>query len=214
MSIKSSKENIWWLFIDADEFPHGPSNKTLKQHLKSLPSIYRVVGSRFVNHYPNKNKFYPGSNPINTYPKALIDEIFYCDNCHTKHQLLRYDKNMPNIFTGPGYHIFASKSCPLPEPAQSIYTHHFQYREINATSKRLKKIITEKRTQKMLEKWRKDPRKLKTKDNYGSVFRPREDKHQWEIRWEKIRETYKMHESLPHWNALVPKEDAFFAGWQ
>ena len=30
-------EHIWWLWLDADEFPHGPAGRTLREHLAGKP---------------------------------------------------------------------------------------------------------------------------------------------------------------------------------
>ena len=40
--------HTWWLWFDADEFPHGPGGKPLGQYLASLDTRYRVVGTRRV----------------------------------------------------------------------------------------------------------------------------------------------------------------------
>lgn len=32
ISITSNSDHVWWLFIDADEFPHGPFGKTIREY--------------------------------------------------------------------------------------------------------------------------------------------------------------------------------------
>src|SRR5690242_8760943 len=38
-------QHTWWLFLDADEFHHGPSGMTLFEYLKTLDKQFRVVGT-------------------------------------------------------------------------------------------------------------------------------------------------------------------------
>src|SRR5262249_37316928 len=52
MSESDDARHIWWLWCDADEFPHGPRGLTVREFLASLDRSFRIVGGRVVNHYP------------------------------------------------------------------------------------------------------------------------------------------------------------------
>jgi hypothetical protein len=49
--------HIWWHFLDADEFPHGPRGLTIEEYLDTLDE-FRIVGSRWINHYPGGELHY------------------------------------------------------------------------------------------------------------------------------------------------------------
>ena len=38
-------EHIWWLWLDADEFPHAPAGATVREFLEPLDRRFRVVGA-------------------------------------------------------------------------------------------------------------------------------------------------------------------------
>ena len=61
VSLAEGDQHIWWLYLDADEFPHGPWGMTLREYLATLDERFRVVGTRFFNHYPSGTPHYePG----------------------------------------------------------------------------------------------------------------------------------------------------------
>ena len=61
VSLAEGDQHIWWLYLDADEFPHGPWGMTLREYLATLDERFRVVGTRFFNHYPSGTPRYePG----------------------------------------------------------------------------------------------------------------------------------------------------------
>ena len=53
MSEADGHAHIWWLWLDADEFPHGPRGLTVREYLETLDRRYRIVGARFINHFPS-----------------------------------------------------------------------------------------------------------------------------------------------------------------
>ena len=61
-SKSSDAHHIWWLLIDADEFPEAPDHPRLRDFLASLDRRFRVVGARFLNHFP--------TTPLTTSPDA------------------------------------------------------------------------------------------------------------------------------------------------
>jgi hypothetical protein len=74
VSLAETDRHIWWLFLDADEFPHGPWGMTLLTYLRTLDEKFRVVGSRFFDHYPGGTPvFVSGQHPFDYQP--LCQEI-------------------------------------------------------------------------------------------------------------------------------------------
>jgi hypothetical protein len=132
--------NIWWLFLDADEFHHGPSGMTLREYLKSLDQQFRVVGTRFFDHYPGESPHYvPGRHPLDFQP--LCEELAYpmCPSRHRKHPLQRYDKDLAPIECGPGFHLVHCAE-QLYEPSQPAFLHHFPFRDKDITRRRLEAL--------------------------------------------------------------------------
>lgn len=137
VSAQEPDESLWWLFLDADEFPHGPSGLTLLEYLQTLDVRFRVVGARFFNHYPSTPPHYvPGQHPLELQP--LCEELSFsmCAKNHRKHPLLRYDRNGPPVTAGPGFHQ-AHAQYPLLEPELPVFLHHFPFREESHTRHRL-----------------------------------------------------------------------------
>ncbi len=140
VSESEQDQYIWWLFLDADEFTHGPSGMTLRDYLRTLDEKFRVVGSRFFDHYPSGSPQYlPGRHPLDFQP--LCEELAYpmCPSRHRKHPLQRYDRGGAAIECGRGFHL-AQCADQLYEPIQPSFLHHFPYREESLTRSRLKAL--------------------------------------------------------------------------
>jgi glycosyl transferase family 2 len=138
VSLAEGAEHIWWLYVDADEFPHGPGGMNLRDYLATLDRRFRIVGSRTFNHYPSTRPHYvSGFHPIDFQP---LCEEFAKPNCpasHWKHPLQRFDRAAPFIIGSLGFHGFMAGSDALLEPAAPVFTHQFQFRDEDATRRRL-----------------------------------------------------------------------------
>ena len=74
VSVADGAEHIWWLWLDADEFAHGPRGLTLHDHLALLDRRFRIVGTRYLNHYPSgAPQNVPGRHPLDYQP--LCEEL-------------------------------------------------------------------------------------------------------------------------------------------
>jgi hypothetical protein len=145
VSDAEATRSLWWLFLDADEFPHGPRGLTLRQYLATLDLRFRVVGMRFIDHYPSASPAnVEGRHPLDYQP--LAEELAYpmCPSGHRKHSLQRFDRGAPPIECGPGFHV-AKCEEPLYEPAQPAFLHHFPYRDRQLTQRRLEALWTKNR---------------------------------------------------------------------
>jgi hypothetical protein len=136
-SQRDGADHIWWLWLDADEFPHGPAGRTVREHLATLDRRFRIVGARFMNHFPSGQPAYiPGFHPLDFQP-LCEEHDFGCPSKHRKHPLQRFDRNGPTIVCDRGFHRATSAEYPLREPDEPIFVHHFPYRDPVDTRRRL-----------------------------------------------------------------------------
>ena len=133
-------DHIWWLFLDADEFHHGPWGMTLAEYLNTLDAQFRVVGARFFDHYPSESPHYlPGRHPLDFQPLCEELAVAMCPSRHRKHPLLRYDRMAARIEADRGFHLVRC-SDPISEPAQPVFIHHFPFRDKETTRRRLEAL--------------------------------------------------------------------------
>jgi hypothetical protein len=139
ISISARAEHVWWLWLDADEFPRPQSSGTLRNMLGSLDRGFRVVGARFFNHYPSPrmNSYVYGKHPIDFQPLCEELKSSMCLECHRKHPLIRWDRTGPEILATKGFHVASCAVRPLYEPSEPIIIHHFPYRQEETTRRRL-----------------------------------------------------------------------------
>ena len=137
VSEKSGSAHVWWLWLDADEFPHGPRGLTVREFLEPLDRRFRVVGARFINHFPDREPAYvSGFHPLD-FQLLCEEHLLGCALKHRKHPLQRFDRDAPPIICDRGFHRAASAERPLLEPTEAIYLHHFPYRDEAVTRRRL-----------------------------------------------------------------------------
>ncbi|MGH8824411.1 MAG: glycosyltransferase family 2 protein [Jiangellaceae bacterium] len=133
ISRADGREHIWWLWLDADEFVHGPAGMTVRDYLATLDRQFRVVGTRYFNHFPDrKPESLGGFHPLDFQPLCQEKRGDQCREGHRKHQLQRFDRAGPLVTSGIGFHV-ARSSVVLAEPPLPTFTHHFPYRLEEAT---------------------------------------------------------------------------------
>lgn len=125
----------WWLWFDADEFPHGPEGEPLKHYLASLDARYRVVGARYLNHFPAGPPHYlPPYHPVHFQPLCYEHRQGTCG--HRKHPLVRIDRDRPPVLMYEGFHYCDAQEVLL-EPPSSAFIHHFPFRAPEVTYRRM-----------------------------------------------------------------------------
>lgn len=144
-SLACGAEHVWWLWLDADEFPEGPDGMTIAEYLRTLDRRFRLVGSTYYNHYPStKPEYIPGFHPLDFQPlcERYVRELpQFCEQWHFKHPLQRFDNLGPFIMSIIGFHSANTMQAgPLLEPVGGIVTHHVQYREESFTRKRMEML--------------------------------------------------------------------------
>jgi hypothetical protein len=143
ISTEDGSEHIWWLWFDADEFPHGPRGLTVREYLATLDGSFRIVGARYFNHYPSSEPHYvPGFHPLDFQPLAEELPTRYCWLWHRKHPLQRFDRDGPAMRSDGGFHRAESSERPLLEPREPIFVHHFPFREQKITLDRLNALVS------------------------------------------------------------------------
>jgi hypothetical protein len=134
-------EHIWWLWLDADEFHHGPGGLTLRDYLATLDRRFRVVGARFFNHFPGRAPAtITGRHPILQQPLCQEHSYPMCTAGHRKHPLQRWDRDASPLTCSAGFHQVSVAGGQLIEPEQAIFLHHFPYRD-EATSRRRLELL-------------------------------------------------------------------------
>jgi hypothetical protein len=140
--------HLWWLWMDADEFSHGPGDQTLVDYLAGLDRRFRVVGTDFYQHFPHtKPEYVPGFHPLDFQP---LCEPFWqpfmprCPIRHYKHPLARFDQAGPFLSAPNCFHSWEPNDrSRLVEPRRGIVTHHFPFREESVTRRRLDAVYGE-----------------------------------------------------------------------
>jgi hypothetical protein len=144
VSLDSGAAHVWWLWLDADEFPEGPEGTAIAEYLRTLDRRFRLVGSTYYNHFPTeKPEYLPGFHPVDFQPmcERFVRDPRPCSQEHFKHPLQRFDRAGPFLMSLIGFHsanTLANRS--LLEPEGGIVTHHVQYREEAATRARMQLV--------------------------------------------------------------------------
>jgi glycosyltransferase involved in cell wall biosynthesis len=141
-SLRCEADHVWWLYLDADEFPEGPDGMTIREYLATLDARFRLVGSTYYNHFPGAApQNLPGFHPTDLQPlceRYVRERPTFCAQDHFKHPLQRYDLGGPFVMSFIGFHSANTLArTPLLEPVGGIVTHHMQYRDEAVTRRRL-----------------------------------------------------------------------------
>lgn len=139
ISLQEPDEHIWWLWLDGDEFPRGPGGSTIAELLTGLDQRYRVVSTRYFDHYPTSRHFAEdGRHPLDSMP--LCQERRFPRRPY-KHPLHRQDKGGPVITALKGFHSVRCEGPPLRRPPVELVTHHFPFRDEATTRHRLELLV-------------------------------------------------------------------------
>jgi hypothetical protein len=141
-SFASGADHVWWLWMDADEFPEGPAGSTIAQYLATLDRRFRLVGSTYYNHFPSGvPQYISGFHPLDFQPlceRYVPLRQRFCDLPHWKHPLQRFDRAGPFLMAIDGFHTASLRTRdPVIEPDVGIVTHHVQYRDEADTRARM-----------------------------------------------------------------------------
>ena len=145
VSLASGAEHVWWLWLDADEFPEGPGGTTVARYLATLDRRFRMVGSTYYSHFPSDEpRYIPGFHPLDFQPlceRYVPERPRHCSQPHWKHPLQRFDRHGPFLLATGGFHSATLRTRDtLFEPRGGIVTHHVPYRDEPTTRARLERL--------------------------------------------------------------------------
>lgn len=132
--------DVWWLVVDADEFPRGPGNTTIRGFIQTLPSWVDTVGSRVLDHWPSEAEGYVRrEHPLNAFPLAQRYHWPWCRNGHWKHQLMRV-RTPGDLVPMPGHHtVRSADGRRVREYPIGLLMHHFAIRNRQRTEAKLRR---------------------------------------------------------------------------
>ena len=134
---QSPDDKNWWLYLDADEFPDFHNGKSIKRNLSELPGDVRAVGGHVCNHLPTHEPYcIPGYHPADFMPVGVVDR-----SSIWKFNLLRHDNDQPPIYARSGAHTYNTNGGAMREADIRYIIHHFNYRKLDAVSKRLRILL-------------------------------------------------------------------------
>ena len=204
---------VWWLWLDADEFSHGPAGLTIRGYLELLDRRFRIVGARYFNHYPSGVPQYtPGRHPLDYQPLCEEYPEAFCPLGHRKHPLVRVDRARAPVSQGVGFHRAISRER-LVEPETGLFLHHFPYRQEEVTRARLQRLcqgvdeVTPRVTSADVTRESAGANAVLREQNLNAVYT---------ARWSMVREWRgpRLSGISPRpWASLVPPADQVIARW-
>jgi hypothetical protein len=133
---------VWWLVVDADEFPRGPDATTVRDLVQRAPGWVDVVGSRVLDHVPAGSvEYLPRQPPLPFFPLARWFRSGFCPRGHWKHPLMRV-RRAGDVYPLPGHHtVGTSDGRRAREWASTLLTHHFPLRARSRTEAKLRRAM-------------------------------------------------------------------------
>jgi hypothetical protein len=133
----SAGGDVWWLVLDADEFPVGPDGTTVRELVDRAPDWVDVVGSRVLDHVPGPVEYVPRHPPVPFFPLARWFATDFCGRGHWKHPLMRV-RRAGDVYPMPGHHtVGTADGRRAREYAPTLLTHHFPLRGRDRTRQKL-----------------------------------------------------------------------------
>jgi glycosyltransferase involved in cell wall biosynthesis len=135
----TQEDSVWWLYVDADEFPHIEGGLII-DYLNVLGKDIRAVHGYHYNHMPTHQPYFvQGYHPADFQPLCVKSST-------SKIPLIRYDKGNKHLFSIGGAHDFITHNDVVPVVKDILQIHHFQYRNPEYTLIR-SKTLAEKRNE-------------------------------------------------------------------
>jgi glycosyltransferase involved in cell wall biosynthesis len=125
-----SDESVWWLYLDADEFPAVLTSITIRDFLCKIAADCRAAHGFLHDHIPTHEPYMAqGCHPADFMPLCVKTDT-------AKIPLLRHDKGKEPLFSMGGAHTFAASNA-IQTLHDVLVIHHFQYRRPQDTRARL-----------------------------------------------------------------------------
>lgn len=136
----AADRDVWWIMVDADEFPRGPGARTIRDLALALPPSVDTIGSRVLEHYPSgRSEPRRRHHPLDELPLAHWHVNPACPAGHWKHQMMRVREPGELRFM-MGRHTIAAPAAgkPVVESRESLLMHHFPLRARWRTEERFR----------------------------------------------------------------------------
>jgi hypothetical protein len=194
---------VWWLVVDADEFPRGPGETTIREFVHTLPPWVDIVGSRVLDHWPSQKEAYSArSHPLTAFPLAQWYRWPWCGLGHWKHQLFRM-RTPEDLIPMPGQHtVQSADNRRVREYPTSILMHHFAMRNRERTEAKLRRA------------WERGGRYSQSSDTFTRwriVQRITSLNHIYSGRFDLVPNNFPgeplLGVQLYHWQELVPENE-------
>lgn len=146
--------NLWWIFLDADEFPAAPKGYRVLDYLETTNPSINLVGANAIDLYPTEpNQYINGEHPA----KCMGQGVWrrggisrYCECGHWKHPIVRYRNGKCDVLMSRGCHapgIAPDSQTQLVEPDWDIVLFHAPIRREEETRSRLKQLCATRRAE-------------------------------------------------------------------
>jgi hypothetical protein len=134
--------DVWWLVLDADEFPRGPGATTVRELVELAPGWVDVVGSRVLDHVPARSAEYVArQHPLAFFPQARWFRSAFCGRGHWKHPLMRV-RVAGDVYPLPGHHaVGTADGRRAREYEPTLLMHHFPLRARDRTEGKLRRAM-------------------------------------------------------------------------
>jgi hypothetical protein len=129
-------DDLWWLVLDADEFPGTWDGRPVIETLAGLPSHIRTLGCNCVDLYPlSEDQYVPGTHPASCLTHGVWRRggvRIWCGCGHWKHCAVRYRNGAYDFAHTRGNHTFATP----PGSTLRLYEPHFDLAFFHAPLRR------------------------------------------------------------------------------
>ena len=138
---------LWWIFLDADEFPCGPQGERLLDVIARLGPQHNTVGARAFDLYPTLPTYDGSRHPADNMPMGLPRaDSYYCNRNHWKHPLFCVRNGVYALAQSRGAHVpYLDPKGNVPalvEPVAPLILFHAPFRGRDATEARLRQLCS------------------------------------------------------------------------
>lgn len=138
---KEKNRELWFVTLDADEFPSGINGEPFRDTLGRLPGPIRTIGSNAIDLYPTGDERYEiGDHPATCFSQGINRTAkFACPQHHWKHVAIRYFNGLYDVAQSRGNHYPAmpTKTASILEPKIELPIFHCPMRNYEDAKARL-----------------------------------------------------------------------------
>jgi hypothetical protein len=207
-TLEAKLDDLWWMVLDADEFPAMKDGSPIVKFLATLPAHFTVVGSNYIELYPVEGESYEeGQHPAKCiengiWKRCVLNNAYQCG--HWKHSVVRYLNGNYNTAHFRGNHALAvpRRNIILYEPSKDLVFFHSPFREYETTKRRFQALCDTGRNQ-----WDDE-----VTQNEGAIKRWRAFEAVYSQRWREVELSHTQVYGRPivgialyPWRTLVPE---------